>query len=315
VSPDPWLSVVIPSWNGQRWIAAALGSLCAEPEAAGIECILIDSSGGPETLAIAEGFAGRLMLRAMRRDDLPGWQEKTNHGFAIARAPHVCTLHQDDLWLPGRAAALRRAIAAEPAALHLNASVIIGAAGQRLGPWRCPLPAGPVPRETLFARLLVQNFVAMPAPVFRRDAVLAAGGLDTALWYTADWDLWLKLAAAGGASYDPVARTAFRIHGTSLTVTGSRSLTDFAAQQRIVVERHIALAPAARRAAVRRRAEASIAVNAALAGALNGGAGALPRAAWQVLRLGPRGMAGYLRDSRLLDRVLPRLRAKLTGAL
>jgi len=313
---QPWLTVVMPSWNGARWIAEALGSMAAEPEAGGIECIVLDNSDGPETREIAAGFADRLALRVLHRPDLPGWQEKTNHGFALARAPHLCTLHQDDAWLPGRAATLRAAIAAAPAAaLHLNASVIIGAGGQRLGLWRCPLPAGEVPRETFLARLLVQNFIAMPAPVFRRDVALALGGLDTALWYTADWDFWLRLGAAGGVRYDPEPRTAFRIHGTSLTVTGSRSLDDFAAQQRIVLDRHLGLVAEHERAALRRRAEASIAVNAALAGALNGGLSAVPRAAWQVARLGPRGAAAWLRDSRIIERVLPRLWAKLSGGL
>ena len=313
---EPWLSVVMPARNGARWIAEALGSLAAEPEAAGVECIVVDGSDGPETREIAAGFADRLALRVLHRPDLGSWQEKTNHGFALARAPHLCTLHVDDAWLPGRAAALRAAIAAAPAAaLHLNASVIIGADGRRLGPWRCPLPAGEVPRETVLARLLVQNFIAVPAPVFRRDAALALGGFDPALWYTADWDFWLRLGAVGGVRYDPAPRTAFRIHGTSLTVTGSRSLDDFAAQQRIVLDRHLGLVAEHERAALRRRAEASIAVNAALAGALNGGLSAVPRAAWQVARLGPRGAAAWLRDSRIVERLLPRLRARFTGGL
>ena len=312
----PWLSVIVPSWNGERWITQALASLCADPEATGIECILIDSSDGPETLRIAQAFGDRLLLRALRRDDLPGWQEKTNHGIALARATHVCTLHQDDVWLPGRAAALRRWIAEDPeAALHLNPSAIVDANGRRLGLWRCPLPEGGVPPEIFLPRLLVQNFIAMPAPVFRRDLALAVGGLDEALWYTADWDLWLKLGAAGRVRYNRSPLTAFRIHGKSLTISGSRSLLDFEAQQRIVLERYLPLLPEAHHAEVRRLAETSIGVNAALAGALNGAPSALAHAAWRMLRLGPVGLTRYLRDSRITERVLPRLRARIAGGL
>jgi hypothetical protein len=37
----------------------------------------------------------------------------------------------------------------------------------------------------------------------------------------------------------------------------------------------------------------------------------LPKAALKVLRLGPVGLGRYLRDSRLFDRLAPRVRAKL----
>jgi glycosyltransferase involved in cell wall biosynthesis len=312
--PDPWLSVIMPTRNGERWIAEALGSICADGDAEGIECILLDDSDGPGTLRIAERFADRLQLRALANVGPRSWQAATSRGIGLARAPHACVLHVDDVWLPGRAAALRRWIAEDPdAALHLSPGFIIGADGRRLGMWRCPLAEGPVPREMLLARLLVQNFIVMPAPVFRRDVALATGGLDAALWYTADWDLWLRLGAAGRVRYHATPLTGFRVHGNSLTVIGSRSLSDFEAQQRIVLDRHIGLLPAAERDGVLRLAEASIAVNTALAGALNGAPGALPRAAWQVLRLGPRGIAAFLRDTRLMERVLPRLRAKLAG--
>jgi len=43
-------------------------------------------------------------------------------------------------------------------------------------------------------RLIVQNFLAVPAPLFRRELALQAGGMDESLWYAADWDLWLNLS-------------------------------------------------------------------------------------------------------------------------
>jgi hypothetical protein len=89
---------------------------------------------------------------------------------------------------------------------------------RRLGLWRCPLPAGesPVPEHTLIERLLVQNFVGIPAPTIRRDAFLSVGGLDNALWYTADWDLYLKLAAIGSVYYHSSPLACFRVHKAPL---------------------------------------------------------------------------------------------------
>src|ERR1035438_6119918 len=62
--------------------------------------------------------------------------------------------------------------------------------GRKLGVWRCPLPANiELSSNLVMDRLLVQNFIAAPAPVFRRDTWLSCGGLDEKLWYTADWDI------------------------------------------------------------------------------------------------------------------------------
>jgi len=65
---------------------------------------------------------------------------------------------------------------------------------------------------------------------------------------------------------------------------------------------------------IERAARASIGVNAALARASAGDLHALMRAASKIVRLGPLGMRRYFRDSRIVERVAPRLRARLTGA-
>lgn len=311
--PAPWLSVLIPAHNGERWVASALESIASQPEAVGIECVLLDSTEDAATAKAAESFAPRMMLDIRHRPDLLPWQAKTNAAAAMARAPHLCMLHQDDLWLPGRAAAARRWIEAAPeTVLHLNASRIVDEQERSLGLWRCPLPAGRAlaPGE-LLDRLIVQNFVAIPAPIMRRDAYLRGGGLDETLWYTADWDVYLRLGTSGEVRYHPEVLTAFRVHGSSLTVTGSRSAEAFEQQMRTVLERYRTVVAGPGRDAVLRRAEVSIAVNVALASAMHGDTSRLPRTALSLLGLGPLGLASFFRDTRLHERVLPRLRARL----
>ena len=68
-------------------------------------------------------------------------------------------------------------------------------------------------------------------------------------------------------------------------------------------------------AAIARAARASIKVNTALAAAAHGDYKALATAASAVLLLGPRGMFRYFRDSRIAERLVPRVRAKWSGAL
>jgi glycosyltransferase involved in cell wall biosynthesis len=309
-----WLTVIMPTHCGEDWIDASLGSLAAE-QTDGIEVLLLDSSPTSATRDTARTYSDRLDLRIIECRDLPAWTDKTNFGVDIAGSNHICWLHQDDVWLPGRAAAVRAWIDATPeASLHLAPCAIIDRKGRNLGVWRCPLPVNDeLPSARVTERLLVQNFIAAPAPVFRKDAWLACGGLDGELWYTADWDIWLKLASSGPVHYHDSVTTGFRIHGGSLTVTGSRNLADFAQQMEIVLERHLPRL-GGRAKSVERAGRASIVVNTALASAAAGQPSGLLRAASEVLRLGPAGTYRYLRDSRIMDRMLPRVRAKLEGA-
>jgi hypothetical protein len=313
VGTKPWLSVIMPTWNGERWIGAALQSIAAE-DASGIEVLVLDSSPTPATLDIARDYAARLDLHIFSRPDVPTWQAKTNLGVTIARADHICWLHQDDVWLPGRGAAAREWIETDQnAALHLAPSTIIDRDGKTLGLWRCPLPAGKkLESVQVMQRLLVQNFIAAPAPVFRKQAWLDCGGMDEHLWYTGDWDVWLKLASAGAVIYHNQVTTGFRIHSGSQTITGSRDLAGFALQMRTVLERHLPRLGGDRK--TDRVARASIAINTALAASAAGRANALWQPIVGLMRLGPAGLRRYFRDSRIVERVTPRLRASLRGS-
>jgi len=312
---NPWLSVVMPVHHGAGFIASALASVVAEgPD--GVE-VRIYNWANDEGAArrVAEGFGDRLSIVWQDRLDLKSWTSKTNLGVTEAQAPHIAMLHQDDLWLTGHLAAVRQAIVDFPEApMSVGPSRFAAADGRLLSEWRLPFPPGTHEGQDLTGSLLVQNTIAIPSPVIRRDLWQACGGLDEALWYTADWDLYLKLAKAGRIVVRPEATTAFRLHGGSLTMAGRGDLNEFRRQLEMVVERHLkdrarppkAIAPLAK---------ASIEVNCALAAASSGKFGRLPAAFAALASLGPRGLADYFAQSRIIDRLRPRLRLKLSGGL
>jgi glycosyltransferase involved in cell wall biosynthesis len=307
----PWLSAIVPCHNGERWLAAALQSVVDQKDG-GIEVIVVDGSANDASLKIVDSFADKLLIRAQRRPDLLSWTAKTNFGVEQARGDRICMLHVDDLWLPTRCAELRRWLSTQSdGVMHLHPCYIIDESARRLGLWRCPLPAGesPVPGHMLIERLLVQNFIGIPAPTIRRDAYLSVGGLDNALWYTADWDLYLKLAAIGSAYYHSSPLACFRVHKNSLTISGSRDSVDFRNQHQAIVDRHAdKLSPEAR-AEILPIAAASFDLNTALAAAMDGRFTQIGKVLVSILMLGPRGIQRYLYYSRIVDRAFPRLRA------
>lgn len=304
----PFLSVVMPVHAGERWLDATLASIATRDHFP-VEVIIRDSTPGTSCEAIVMRHAERLRIDYAYVPDIASWTRKTNLAVEAARADHVAMLHQDDLWLPERLDVIARMIARDPdAALLVTSAQLIDDAGRVLGPWRPPFVAGAVHSENYRADLLVQNSIALPAPVFRRAAYLATGGLDESLWYTPDWDLWLKFAAQGRVIYDPRPTVAFRIHGGSLTMTGNRR--EFAEQLDIVLARHLPLD-----AREQRLCHASARINVLLAHAAEGDASAAAKALVTLVGLGPRGALRYLRASRLTERLWPRLRLRFSGGL
>ena len=86
-----------------------------------------------------------------------------------------------------------------------------------LDPGPAHLQMAPCRRIYSSSAFLIQNFIAIPSPVFRRSAVIDSGGLDESLWFSADWDLWLRLGAMGPVRFLAETLSAFRIHPASQT--------------------------------------------------------------------------------------------------
>lgn len=299
----------MPVHGGGAWLPQALASIPSRAEAGLIEVIVNDSTPCESREEVIRVHSERLDIRYAYMPEIPSWTRKTNLGVDQSRASHVCTLHQDDLWLPDRAAIAREMIEAHPAAaILLTPARIIGSEGEILGQWKLPYRDGEIEPTEIQDALLVQNFVPMPAPIFRRDAYVAVGGMDEGLWYTPDWDLWLKLAKRGPVVCDARPATAFRIHKASQTMTGDRA--DFARQLEIVLDRH--MHPGCK---IERISRASLRINQLLSDASRGSRGALLKALITLVKLGPLAGARYIRYSRIHERVLPRLRQRLRGMI
>jgi glycosyltransferase involved in cell wall biosynthesis len=312
----PWLSVIVLSHNRDRWLGTALQSL-ADQDDAGIEVIAVDSSVDDACWRIINAFTNKLDIRAERHVDLVSQGQKVNFGVTQARADYICVLHDDDLWAAGRCRELKRWVSiAGEAVMHLHPSYIIDESGRRLGVWRCPLASNqPLSSESLLRRLLVQNFIAAPAPTFRREAFLGAGGMDNRLWFTPDWDLWLKIAATGHTRYYPVPLTYYRIHNSSVTGAASKDIAVFREQYEIVLERHLPKLDETMRNRVLPLARTSISVNIALAAAAQGNYSYLANALSSLWALGPSGIRKYMTISRIVDRTFPRAWALVAARL
>jgi glycosyltransferase involved in cell wall biosynthesis len=311
---QPWLSILIPTYNGAAYLSSALDSIVIQGDNQ-IECIVIDDGSTDATVSIIESYSNKLPIKLVQRQK-GNWVANTNYALSLASGDYVCFLHQDDLWLEGRLPKMKSIIKEYPDVnLLLHPSLFIDSSGNSLGSWQYPFPQYPqvVDSSLAIERLLIQNFIAIPAPIFKREAALSVGGLEEELWYTADWDFWLKLAALGKAVYYPEPLAAFRVHAGSQTVMRSNDREKFQEQMRSVMEKHLHnwQAQQSKKDKTSQVALFSTEVNTTLAAMIHQEKVDLVKLLASFISLGFGGCHCYLRDSRIWERVSARLKARL----
>jgi glycosyltransferase involved in cell wall biosynthesis len=311
----PWLSVIMATYNGAAYLGSAMESLVAQREQ-GFEVVVVDDGSTDATLRILRAYCDRLPITLVERPHTGNWVANTNLGMSLAKGRYVCWLHQDDTWCRDRAAKLKHLAAQWPdALLQVHPSWFINAAGRRLGLWRCPFPRKMryLPPTDVVGHLLVQDSIACVAPVFKAEAILHVGGLDEQLWYSADWDFWLKLAKLGRTVYYPPPLSSFRLHRESQTMTRAYAGSDLKSQFACVLARHLGdwtrFRP--RTQSIDQIARFSARLNLALLDFTAGRSVDWLDLLSSFVRLRPAGWHIFLRDSRIVERCTSRLLARL----
>ena len=313
----PWLSVIVPVYNGERYLAAALESIFHQTaEMPGqVEVVVSDDGSSDRSPVIISSFSSFGPVKVIDGPRLRNWVANSNFAARHASGRYLTFLHQDDIWLPGRLHALRRSV--EHGAIHslwISPCRFIGPSGRDCGAWRLPFGSidCTVDPNRFLEQLLVQNFIGMPAPMFSKMAFEAVGGMDESLWYTADWDLWLRLGRLGPVRANAAATAAFRIHNESQTVRGSSAFETMRLQTNIVLQRHLsAIADPARRNVVGRAGRLSTELNAALAAVVGRRIPSWRDLAISIALAGPGGFYRFARNARFLERSSARIRAGL----
>lgn len=96
MSTSPAVSIIIPTYNAEAWISAALES-CVQQTLAEIEIICVDDASTDETAAVIEGFCARdSRVRLLRLQENCSAFQARRVGVEAATAPYILFLDGDD---------------------------------------------------------------------------------------------------------------------------------------------------------------------------------------------------------------------------
>lgn len=202
------VSVVIPCFKQAHFLPEAIESVLAQ-EHPDLEVIVVDDGSPDNVGAVAASYPG---VRCLRQPN-GGLAAARNAGIEEARGAFLLFLDADDRLLPGAIdRGLKELSADHEAAMAAGTWVLIGEEGE-------PLPADPPqqPPEA-YPALLESCFISTPAAVlYRRSLFEEIGGFDPTVSASADYDLYLRTAAAHRVRLHSHPVAGYRRHGANMT--------------------------------------------------------------------------------------------------
>jgi hypothetical protein len=207
----PTFSVVIAAYQAAGTIGEAVKS-ALEQDPAPFE-VIIGDDGSTDDLAGALAPFGPATRRVLIEH--AGEAAAKNAAAAAATGEFLAFLDADDRFLPGRLAAMGALTAARPELDGITTDANLVYEGQVVG--RCYGPGNPFASDDQRSAILRRNFV-LGLCAIRRSRFNEVGGFDTAIQYTTDWDLWIRLIFAGvSVGFIPEPLAEYHLHTGSLS--------------------------------------------------------------------------------------------------
>lgn len=205
------LSVVIPVFNHADLLPRALAALLAQ-EMAPDEIIVVDDASADDVgsaVARAGASACAGTIRVVRNETNEGVVRSLNRGLSLARGEYVYFGAADDEALPAFFAQAVARLREQPeVGLYCGEALLVdGPSGAVCGmrPAARPAMRGGFVGARDVERLLrvSDNWILTGCAVFRREAVVRAGGFDPSLGTFADGYLVRKIALMTGFYFAP----------------------------------------------------------------------------------------------------------------
>lgn len=205
------ISLITPTYNQAEFLPETLASLRAQ-QMPDLEHIIVDAMSTDGTEALTRAWAEETGARVIREPDT-GQSNAINKGARAASGDIIGWLNSDDILCPGGLAAIRAGFQEHPDAVVVYG---LGSRMARDGTFQRTVPYREFSREDLKTAYRV----VQPAMYFRRETFLAVGGLDESLEYAMDWELLIRLAAAGPVISLPTEIARIRYYDETKTSTG-----------------------------------------------------------------------------------------------
>src|SRR5438093_5382562 len=204
----PLVSVVIPVYNGERYLVDAIQSVLDQTYR-NFEVIVVDDGSTDESAAVAKRFGEAIRYVHQANG---GVSKARNTGIAEARGAYLAFLDQDDLWLPEKLAVQVAYLDSHPevGAVYCQCEVK-GNGWLRTGLYYVE----PVKDDVV--GIMRGPYLLMTSAMFRGEVLRKIGGFDEALVGAGyeDGDLTIRVREVTQIACVPKTLAIYRIHSTN----------------------------------------------------------------------------------------------------
>lgn len=222
----PLVSIVLPTYNGERYLQAALES-CFAQTIQDLEVIVVDDGSTDRTPEILAGIRDP-RLRVIRHDPNRGLPEALNSGHEAARGRFLTWTSDDNLYFPNALEELLGALQGpRPADVAYCDRYAIDEDGRRTGRW-----------FSGSADYLAVMQIVGACFLFRREVWDQVGRYAPESFLAEDYEWWLRAWQSGFRfRHLPIALYDYRLHPQSLGQSRGRERVERVKQE--VQRRHL----------------------------------------------------------------------------
>jgi glycosyltransferase involved in cell wall biosynthesis len=219
MSPPPVVSVVLPVFNAEAYVGAAVESILDQTHR-DLELIVVDDGSVDGSGQILREYEAADPRVRVHRQENQGQGTALNEGFRRAAGTYVAVMDADDVAFPDRLERQVALLEENPGVLLVGGAVVVtNAEGAPIETVRFPCS------DAELRRLLpLRNVFSHPTVVMRRSAFAAAGGYRPVVRPAEDYDLWLRMAEMGEMRNVAATVLAYRVHDAQLSQVEQREM-------------------------------------------------------------------------------------------
>ncbi len=204
------VSVIMPAYNAEKYIAAAIDSILGQTFQ-DFEFIILNDCSKDRTEEIILSYADPRIVYLKNEENL-GVAATLNKGLAIARGEFIARMDADDIALPER-------LAKQVAFLNANTDIAVlgtnvetfNEAGTMCTGWSTAEPA------QMRVDMLFACGLAHPSVMMRTAVIRELGGYDPAFNGLEDYELWCRVLEKYEITTLPDILLRYRIHSSQVT--------------------------------------------------------------------------------------------------
>ena len=214
-SGDPRVSVVIPAYNCEDYVAEAIDSVLRQTFK-DYEIIVVNDASTDATPQILRAYERNGDIRVVTHEKNKGLAAARNSGIRAAHGRWITFLDADDVWRPEKLQYHQNILDRNPGLVFIsNNGMRFNCGEEVVFP---PLPEDPVLKRIKWKELLLGRgpFSGSNATV-KRECFEEVGLFDESLRAAEDRDMWMRIARRFATFQAPGYVHGYRMHGGNMS--------------------------------------------------------------------------------------------------